>query len=191
MNVAVYGGSFDPVHLGHVMVVSHLLLNDPTVDQVLVTVCYRQKGKKLIPFEDRMHMARTAFGWLPRTLVSNVEALLGGESYTLRTMQHLKAEHPEWNLRFVMGAELLETAPSWKGWDELKAIAPPLLIGRAGYSEGRKDHPTPIAPLVSSTVIREALARGDYTEAERYMPRAVLAYIQTNKLYLAKPAHGS
>lgn len=182
-NVAVYGGSFDPPHLGHVMVVSHLLLNDPSIDRVLIVPCFQQNGKKLASFHDRKIMCHHAFGWLPRTDVSRVEEDLGGESLTLRTMQHLKALHPDWNLRFVMGTDLLVSCKTWDGWDELAAIAPPLAIGRAGIAPVHPGDPTPIAPLVSSSIIRKALAVREYAAAERYLPHDVLDHIIEEGLY--------
>lgn len=187
MNVAIYGGSFDPPHLGHVMVVSHLLLNEPDIDQVLVMPCYAQRGKKLTGFYARYKMCRAAFEWMNRVKVSNVEHLLGGESITLRTLQHLQKDHPDWKMRFVMGSDLMEKAPSWQGWGELAAIAPPIIVGRAGITppDGVAG-PTPIAPIVSSTIVREALQRRDYKAAERYLPEYVLGYIQNMKLYTSE-----
>lgn len=182
-NVAVYGGSFDPPHLGHVMVPTHLLLNDPSVQRIVVTVCFNQTGKNLTAFHHRLKMAKLAFGWLPRIDVSDVEARLGGESLSLRTMRHLKEENPDWALRFVMGTDLLESCHTWDNWEELEKLAPPLPIGRAGISPVRADQPSPISPLVSSTIVREALARQDYTTAERYLPAHVLEYILQHKLY--------
>lgn len=183
MQVAVYGGSFDPVHLGHVMVVSHLLLNDPSVDTVLIVPCYQQEGKNLSHFDHRFSMCWNAFGWLPKVEISNVEAELGGESITLRTMQELKRRHPDWNLRFVMGSDLLESCKSWDGWEELEKIAPPLPVGRAGISPVRPGDPCPISPYVSSTIVRNALKARDYAGAARYLPRDVLAYIRSHHLY--------
>lgn len=185
-NIAVYGGSFDPPHLGHIMVVSHLLLNDPSVDRILVVPCFEQRGKNLTQFSERLTLCEEAFGWLPRTQVSTIEQELGGESLTLRTMQKLKELNPAWNLRFVMGTDLLESCHTWEGWDELEKIAPPLPIGRAGISPVREGDPTPIAPLVSSSIVREALAKRDYKTAERYLPTRVLRTIRFHELYLSK-----
>lgn len=185
-NVAVYGGSFDPPHLGHVMVVTHLLLNDPSVDRVIVMVCYQQTGKNLTNFGLRYDMTQAAFDHLRhRVQVSDLEKKLGGESETLRTMKTLKAEHPDWNLRFVMGSDLLDKCHTWDGWDELKALAPPLPIGRAGISPVAPDQPTPITPLASSTLVREACARKDYKEVSRYVCCGVLDLIQYYGLYVA------
>lgn len=183
MNVAVYGGSFDPPHLGHVMVPTHLLLNDPSIDRIVVMVCHKQTGKNLHPFEHRFAMAKLAFGWLPRTTVSDLEAHLGGESLTLNTMRELKRRHPDWNLRFVIGSDLIDKMPMWDGYEELVSLAPPLPVGRAGIAPVTPESPTPISPAISSTVVREALAKQDYNAAARYLPSGVLGHIVSNNLY--------
>lgn len=184
MNVAVYGGSFDPPHLGHVMVVTHLLLNDPSIDKIIVMVCYQQSGKNLTSFGLRFSMVEEAFNHLRhRVEVSNLEMRLGGESESLRTMRHLKAENPDWNLRFVMGADLLTSCHTWDGWEELEKLAPPLPIGRAGITPVRPDQPTPITPLASSTLVRAAAGQNNYQEVGRYVPVGVLDMIQHYGLY--------
>lgn len=182
-SVAVYGGSFDPPHLGHLMVVSHLLLNDPSVDRIVIMPCFLQEGKDLTAFTLRKSMVEKAFGHFPRVEISDLEYRLGGESITLRSMKALKAENPTWNLRFVMGTDLLETCHTWEGWEELKEIAPPLPVGRAGISPVREGQPSPIAPLASSTLVRAACAKKDYREAGRYLCRGVLEEIINFKLY--------
>lgn len=185
MNVALYGGSFDPPHIGHVMVPSHLLLNDQSIERVVVMPCFLQSGKNLTPFEHRLAMCREAFGWLPRLEVSSLEAELGGESITARTVRELIRRNPSWSLRFVIGSDLMARAPEWEGWDELIQLAYPLVVGRAGISPVGAGGPSPISPAVSSTVVREALGRAAYGEAERYIPRGVLSYIRENSLYAA------
>jgi nicotinate-nucleotide adenylyltransferase len=166
------------------MVPTHLLLNDPSIEQILIVPCYQQTGKKLTAFWPRYKMCRMAFEWLPRVKVSNVEQVLGGESMTVRTLQHLKKEHPTWKLRFVMGSDLIEKAPSWQGWEEIQKIAPPLIVGRAGITPPPGvEGPTPISPLVSSTIVRKAVESKDYEAARRYLPKDVLEYIKEFKLY--------
>ena len=183
-NIAIYGGSFDPPHLGHIMVVSHLLLNDPDVDEVLIVPCFQQTGKKLTSFKDRLDMCAVAFGWLPRTRLTAIEEDLGGESVTSRLIQALVARSPGDNFRFVMGADLMDHAPKWEGWEVIETLAPPLVIGRAGIAPLAPGDPTPISPVVSSSIVREALHKQDYHAAERYLPVGVRYYIEKHRLYL-------
>jgi len=185
-NVAIYGGSFDPPHLGHVMVPTHLLLNDPNIDRVLVVPSYEHVEKRLTPYEDRIAMAQLAFRWLPRVQVSRIEQDIGGPSLSHRLIQALHDRHPDWNMRFVIGTDLMDRWPTWEGADTIAKLAPPLPIGRAGISPVRPDQPTPISPAVSSTVVRDALTNADYEAAERYLPADVLAYIRIHRLYLSE-----
>lgn len=187
MNVALYGGSFDPPHLGHVMVPTHLLLNDPSVDRVVVMPCFHQVGKALTDFDHRLEMCRRAFGWLPNLEVSTLERDLGGESITARTVRELKRRNPDWTVKFVIGSDLMHKAPLWDGWEELLQLAYPLVVGRAGITPpDAAVGPTPIAPAVSSTIVREALRAGDYGRAARYVPREVLDLVRERSLYLGE-----
>jgi nicotinate-nucleotide adenylyltransferase len=184
MNIAIYGGSFDPPTLGHFMVVTHLLLNDPSVDLVYIPPCFQQRGKQLSSFEDRMTMCQKQFSHLPRTRILPIEQELGGESLTVRLVTELARREPDAKFRFVMGADLRETCHTWEGWSEIERLAPPLVIGRAGISPRGPGDPTPISPVVSSTIVREALGRGDYHGAGRYLAVPVLRYIEHRRLYL-------
>lgn len=184
VNVAVFGGSFDPPHLGHAMIVSHLLLNEPDIDKILVVPCYQQEGKTLTDHSHRMNMSEHAFCYMNRVMVSEIERQLGGESLTHRTITELKALEPSWNLRFVIGSDLKDSIDSWEGADIIKALAPPIVVGRAGIPQ--EGSPTPISPLVSSTMVRNALHEGRYKDAERYLPASVLSYIRKYNLYLPK-----
>lgn len=167
--VAFYGGSFNPPHIGHVTAVT-LIANLPTIDKVLVPVCYEQVGKGLADYHSRLAMAVAAFGPIPKVEVTDVEWRLGGESLTLRTVKHLLAQHPNWKLRFAIGVDVAQRGPSWgeEYWKELCHLAPPLTLGRVGYGEG--DLPAP--PEASSSDARRALELGDYETARKLIPTA-------------------
>lgn len=179
--VAFFGGSFNPPHVGHVLAVAYVLATAP-VDEVLVVPCFRHPfAKELAPFEDRFAMCELAMGWLPRTTVSRVELELGGESRTLRTVEHLRAAHPDHAYRLVVGADVLGDGPRWHGFERLRQIAPFLVLGRQGIAtEGA---PPPVLPDVSSTAVREAIREGRRAALEPLVPRAVLSYIDEHGMY--------
>ncbi len=183
MRVAIFGGSFDPPHVAHVLAVAYVLAVGD-VDEVLVVPCFRHPlAKALTSFADRFAMCERAMGWLPRTRVSRVEEELGGESRTLRTLEHLAAQHPGWQMRLVVGADVVVESPRWHGYDAIARLAPPLVLGRAGVAyEGA---PPALLPEVSSSAIRRALAQGESDAIAALVPRDVLAFIAERGLYRA------
>ncbi len=179
MNVAFFGGSFDPPHVGHVSVVRWLLSRDD-IDRVLVVPCFAHAfAKPSSSFNDRLEMCRLAFGPLgDRVDVSNVESTIPAPSYTVDTLSALSAAHPDWRLRLVIGSDIPAETAKWKDFDRVSEIAPPIVLNRAGHEtvDG-----APVFPRVSSTNLRRRFAaglpRGDL------LPDAVETYIVDHDLY--------
>lgn len=185
LRVALFGGSFNPPHVAHVLA-SVYALSVPPVDRVLVVPVYRHPfAKELAPFEDRLEMCRLALGWVPGVEISAVERELGGESLTLRTVEHLRAQHPDWSLHLLVGADVLADLPKWHRWDRIRELAPPIVLGRAGIDDARA--PEPFLPEISSTEVRRAFASGDVDSVRTRVPAAVIAYAQSNGLYRSTP----
>jgi nicotinate-nucleotide adenylyltransferase len=186
--VGVFGGSFNPPHVAHVLAATYVL-SVSAIDKLLVVPTFQHPfAKALAPFEDRIRMCEIAMGWLPRVEVSKVEAELGGESRTLRTLEHLTKAHPDWSLRLVMGADLVVESPKWFGFEEIKKIAPPIVLGRVGVDAAGAS--PELLPALSSTEVRAKLAAKAWDELATLVPREVLAYIHTRGLYGAHPASG-
>jgi nicotinate-nucleotide adenylyltransferase len=110
-----------------------------------------------------------------------VEEELGGESRTLRTLEHLRDTRPDWSMRLLMGADLLLEAPRWFRFDAIREIAPPLVVGRVGVEA--PGAPPPVLPAISSTDVRTKVAAGKWEELAQLVPRDVLALIRARKLY--------
>jgi len=179
--VAVFGGSFNPPHVAHVLAVTWVLASED-VDRVLVVPAFRHPfAKALAPFEARVRMCELAMGWLPHVTVSTVEADLGGDSLTLRTLEHLAALHPDWTMRLVMGADLVLEADKWFRFDRVQELARPLVVGRVGFDV--KGAPPPVLPAISSTDVRARIADGRWEELASLVPRRVLGYVREHRLY--------
>ncbi|MGF1465722.1 MAG: nicotinate (nicotinamide) nucleotide adenylyltransferase [Sandaracinaceae bacterium] len=176
---AVFGGSFDPPHVGHVLAAAYVLSTAP-VERVLCIPTFQHAfGKRSAPFPHRRRMCELAFGPLRGVEVSDLEARLGGASYTVRTLRELAARHPAVGLRLVVGADLVPEVPSWREGDRLPGLAPLLVVGRAGH--GSPGDGRPLMPEVSSTEVRQRLEAG--AEVEGLVPRSVTRYILRHGLY--------
>lgn len=169
--IAVYGGSFNPPHVGHAMVAAWLGWTDHADTVVVVPTWDHPFAKDLAPFDDRLAwceaLASSVGPWVE---VSDIERTLGGTSYTRRTLDALAAAWPDATLRLVLGADLVPTTPRWRDWDVIADRYNPLVIGRGGFPpvDG-----APTFPAVSSTAVREAWARGEDVSA--WVPAAVLS----------------
>lgn len=178
---AVFGGSFNPPHLAHVLALATVLARFD-VERILVVPTYQHPfAKALAPYEDRVRMCELAMGFLPRVEISRVEEQLGGESRTLRTLEHLHAQHPSWSLRFVMGADLVVESAKWFGFERITALAPPIVLGRVGVSYDGA--PPAVLPSISSTEVRAQIAAGRWDALEPLVPRGVLQHAREKGLY--------
>jgi nicotinate-nucleotide adenylyltransferase len=187
MRVAVYGGSFDPPHVAHVMAATYVLSVEQFELLLVLPVYAHAFDKRMAPFEDRLRMCRLALGWLPHVEVSDLESTLEAPNLTRRTLEHLRRAQPHYELRLVVGADVLADASKWHAFDEVGELAPLLVLGRIGFNSERAG--PPVLPDVSSTEVRALLARRGTPEVDRQLrqlvPRPVLSYIEQRGLYRA------
>jgi nicotinate-nucleotide adenylyltransferase len=177
--VGVLGGSFDPPHVGHVLVASWALSVTEVSRVVVVPALRHAFGKSLQAYEHRVRMCELAFADLGRVSVSRIEAELGGAGYTVDMLEALAVRLRGAKLRLVMGADLEKELPKWRRPERVVALAPPLVVGRCGHGErGEKDV---TLPEVSSTDVRRRLAAGESVAS--VVPRSVLAHIEAHGLY--------
>ncbi len=168
--IAIYGGSFNPPSIGHLGLLTQVLAH-PSVTGVKVIPCFRQKGKTLETFEHRVHMARLAFGDLPCTYVDTIEGVLGGESYTYRTVEAVMKANPREEFALALGEDLRSKVDSWMHPERI--TIPKIFFPRTG--------------TVSSTLIRMGLKSdaklADTAAAFRMLQWSVASYIKDEGLY--------
>lgn len=177
--IAIFGGSFNPPHIGH-QSLCLMLLEACDVDEVWVVPTFRHYfGKELASFEDRVEMCRSMVRPLgERVRISLIESELEEpRGRMLDTLRALGELHPDNRFRLVIGADILQETDRWHAWDEVAALAPPLVFGRHGYPGGEM----PAPPEVSSTKIRERLRRGE--SALPWIPKSVQRIITERGLY--------
>ncbi|MDB4985242.1 MAG: Nicotinate-nucleotide adenylyltransferase [Myxococcaceae bacterium] len=180
--LAVFGGSFDPPHIGHVFLATYAL-SVAGVERVIAAPTFEHAfGKPLRAFEHRLAMCELAFAPLPGVEVSSIERELGGTSRTLRLVSELAARHPGHQLRLLVGTDILGESQRWQRFDEVVAIAPLLVARRAGHASVPAPHEhAPLLPEVSSSAIRAALERGE--DVSLWLPSGVRRYLTEHALY--------
>jgi len=178
---AVLGGSFNPPHVAHVMAAYWVLATQGVSEVWLLPSYVHPFGKALAPFEDRVRMCELAAAPVRGLHVCAAEAELAGDPLvgrTVRTLEHLVAKHPDRRFALVVGADILRETDKWYRFDRVRELARIVVVGRAGH-EG----PSPALPAISSTLIRERLARGE--DVAPLVPRRVLDYVRERGLYRA------
>jgi len=181
--VALLGGSFNPPHVGHAMA-AWWALETQGVDEVWLLPSFRHPfGKPLAPWEDRVGMCELAVAALRGVRVCAAEAELEGDPLvgkTARTLEHLVANHPGHRFALIVGADLLAETAKWYRFDRVRELARIIAVGRQGYAPVPG---TPALPAVSSTAIRDAIARGEGVSG--LLSRRVVDYIAERGLYRA------
>ena len=182
MRIALFGGSFNPPHVAHQLACAYVLATArPPVDEVWMVPTWKHPfDKQLVPFADRLAMCeRTLPPFGGRVSVSRIEEELGGDSYTIETVKALRARFPEHSFAMVIGADLVEERVRWHGWPELQTLIEFIIVGRGGYPHEAASEL--ILPTVSSTEVRDRLARGDSVAS--LVPADVVDYIRAHHLY--------
>lgn len=195
--VAVLGGTFDPVHNGHVEVARAVLSRMPLAGLVVVPtlVSNFKRSRSTAPAADRLAMCALAFDDLPRCAVSDMEIRRGGVSYTADTLGRLAGLLPKSvPVSFVVGTDSLRSLPTWHRASEIGRLAQVVCVARAGEDldgalaavsscgMGFRVHLIQAGvPDVSSTRVRAALLAGE--RADGMLPARVLSYIREHHLY--------
>jgi nicotinate-nucleotide adenylyltransferase len=191
---AVLGGSFDPVHDGHVAIGAHLL-EQGLADHLVVIPADRSPHKDacLAGPADRLAMCRLAFAGLERCEVDDREIVRGGTSYTVDTLRELGAEHPAADLLLALGSDNVAGFASWKDPAGIVSAARLVVYPRGGRTPSLEDCERAGMPRdrvtlvtgfdhpVSSTAVRAMLRDGRLPETGLHPD--VAAHIRSRHLY--------
>ena len=191
--VALFGGSFNPPHCAHQLVALYVLETCDVEELWFVPTFVHPFGKELAPYDDRIAMCELAARALgPRVRISRAEEQLAAQpgfvsSRTLELVEMLVADQPN-DYRLVIGGDILGETHKWYRWDDLAKLAPPIVVGRSGFSlpSGAPILPAEgtgiVMPEISATHVRELLGAGD-PRAASLLPRSILRYIAERGLY--------
>ena len=174
------GGTFDPIHYGHLVAASEVAdLFD--LDEVVFVPSGQpwQKDRHVSAAEDRYLMTVIATASNPRFSVSRVDIDRAGPTYTRDTLRDLHALNPDSELYFITGADALASILSWQGWEELFDLARFIGVSRPGY-ELRREHITGVLGELAEDALspRRDSGTGDFVDrlpsTRRRAPAAVV-----------------
>ena len=177
--VGIYGGTFDPIHLGHLHVITQLIEKD-LVDHLLVIPAGAPLLRQNAPIatgQQRRTMCQLALGDLPAQVASKVqvnpiEILRTGPSYAIDTVEAVAQSYPDDTIVLIIGQDAAEKLDQWHRIDELRGMVEFLIIARPGHAGVGVD----IGALdVAATTIRQGLS----TEVSS----SVATFIRENNLY--------
>lgn len=191
--VGVMGGTFDPIHHGHLVAASEAAHRFGLDEVVFVPTGepWQKAGRTISPAEDRYLMTVIATASNPRFGVSRVDIDRGGPTYTIDTLRDLRVEYPDAELFFITGADALSSIMSWHDWDKMFQLAQFVGVTRPGYDLTEDMLPADIqrrvhlldipAMAISSTDCRRRAAEG--RPVWYLVPDGVVQYIAKYHLY--------
>ena len=197
--LAVYGGTFNPIHNGHLHLCAECQ-KQLHFDRILLMPSHLPPHKEaadLAPGRDRYEMCRIAARTMPGLEVSDLELKRSGVSYTVDTLRELSRLWPGWELFFLLGSDMLYSFHRWYRWEEILSLA--VIVAGAREQEEhdrmaayRRDTLGEWASRVrilrlsalplSSTEVRQALYRNDPAARQEILP-GVMKYIAEHGLY--------
>ncbi|MEO6533195.1 MAG: nicotinate-nucleotide adenylyltransferase [Pseudolysinimonas sp.] len=189
--VGVMGGTFDPIHHGHLVAASEVQQSFDLDEVIFVPTGepWMKKGVSLAEHRYLMTVIATASN--PRFTTSRVDIDRGGITYTIDTLRDLRSQHPDADLFFITGADAVAQIVEWKDVEELWELAHFVAVSRPGHSlsirglpeQGVSSLEVP-ALAISSTDCRERVDRG--FPVWYLVPDGVVQYISKHRLYRSR-----
>ncbi|GAA1965875.1 nicotinate-nucleotide adenylyltransferase [Microbacterium deminutum] len=186
--VGVMGGTFDPIHHGHLVAASEVAQSFGLDEVVFVPTGQPWQKSDVSPGEHRYLMTVIATASNPRFTVSRVDIDRSGPTYTIDTLRDLQSDRPGAELFFISGADAIAQILSWRDHDELWDLAHFVAVSRPGHVLSTDGLPTDDvsqlevpALAISSTDCRERVRRGH--PVWYLVPDGVVQYIAKHHLY--------
>jgi nicotinate-nucleotide adenylyltransferase len=190
--IGVLGGTFDPIHVGH-LVAAMNARHDLDLDRVVLMVAnvpWQKVGQREVtPAEDRFAVVQAAVQGVPGLQASRLEIDRGGPSYTADTISHLAALHKQAELFLIVGWDVSAELSSWERLDEVKGLTTLVVVNRPGTSppvglveQGWRLAEVTVPNLeISSTDLRARAASG--RPLDYLVPQAAVRVIRERNLY--------
>jgi len=196
MRIGILGGTFDPIHVGHLAAAS-VAMECAQLDRVLFIPSAQppHRANALAPAAERLEMCKLAVKGQESFAASDLEVRRGGRSYTAETLAELKRTHPHDELWLILGWDAAKLFATWHEPAKVKQLASFVVVSRPGTPPPRADELTAAGldpddvrlclrhtPDVSSSQVRQAIASGE--SISESVPDAVARYIAEHRLYM-------
>jgi len=190
--IGLFGGTFDPIHRGHVEV-AETVRDALGLDRMLVVVAnepWQKQDRPVSPAEDRYAMVTAALADRPGLEASRLELDRGGPSYTVDTVHRLLDDEPGANIVVVVGADVVASLDTWHEHEVLRELVTLAVVDRPGVTvadppAGWRFTHVAVTPVdVSSTDLRARLEAGD--PVEDAVPDAVIRCLSERGLYATR-----
>ena len=191
MNIGLYFGSFNPIHIGHLIIANHVL-NETSINKIWFIVSPQnpfKESKTLLNEFDRLHLVRLATQDDNRIKCSDIEFNLPKPSYTSNTLAFLSEKYPEHQFSIIMGSDSYQNLDKWKNYETIINNYSIYVYKRVGYEIKRtfdKEAVVLTAPIIqiSASQIREYIRSA---KSIRYLvPEIVREEIESRKFYKQK-----
>lgn len=189
MHITLFGGSFNPPHLGHVVVIEQAFELIPKLDELWLLPDYQHsfaKNQNLIDTNHRLAMTRMLEREKVRTETCTIDRKMSGS--TIEHITYLQKTYPSHTFSFLMGNDNLKTFTKWEEWQKLLELMPFYIYPRANLpmeplypNMYPLEHPLQTITNLSSTTIRNRINQN--LPFAHLVPTSVLHYIKTNRLY--------
>jgi len=189
MRIGLFFGSFNPVHIGHLIIANHIL-NNTELEKIWMVVSPHNPFKKkssLANNHDRLHLLNLAIGDNPNIIASDIEFNLPQPSYTIDTLMYLQEKHPKHEFCLIMGGDNLKSFHKWKNYEKILENYQIFVYQRPAYDPGElKDHDSVTileAPLleISASFVRKCIAENK--SIQYLVPESVYLYLDETPIY--------
>ena len=190
MKTGLFFGSFNPVHIGHMIIANHMIQYTDLKEVWMVVSPHNPLKSKasLAKDSDRLHLVQLAIDDNPHIKASNIEYSLPVPSYTIDTLIHLQEKYPKREFCLIMGGDNVESLPKWKNYELLLQNYDIYVYERPGYNTTlAEDNPrikiVKNVPMmdISATFIRNAIR--DKKSIQYLVPEKVFDYLDGSQMY--------
>ena len=186
MKIGILGGSFNPPHIGH-MILAEFVKEHLNLDRIIFIPCNippHKSKREIVPGKHRLRMLELALKGRKDYLVSDLELKRGGISYTVDTLMTLKKKYSKDKLFLIIGSDLYQDFSTWYKPEEIKKLVKLVVVVKTLLKKKEKNIIFLKMPRIeiSSSLIRERLRKG--LSIRWFVPEEVRKYILRNKLYV-------